>query len=81
MKTAMVEREHLGGTCVNIGCIPTKTLVASARVAHLARRAAEYGVDVGAPVRVDMPRVKARKDAVVADSVRRAHDLAGGHRR
>ena len=47
MKTALVEREHLGGTCVNDGCIPTKTLVASARTAHVARRAADYGVDVG----------------------------------
>ena len=44
LATALVEREHLGGTCVNDGCIPTKTLVASARVAHMARRAAEYGV-------------------------------------
>src|ERR687893_3073835 len=47
LATALVEREHLGGTCVNDGCIPTKTLVASARVAHLARRAAEYGVRIG----------------------------------
>ena len=45
MKTALIEREHLGGTCVNDGCIPTKTLVASARAAHVARRAADYGVD------------------------------------
>ena len=45
MKTALVEREHLGGTCVNDGCIPTKTLVASARAAHVARRAADYGVE------------------------------------
>jgi pyruvate/2-oxoglutarate dehydrogenase complex dihydrolipoamide dehydrogenase (E3) component len=65
MRVAVIERGLFGGTCVNTGCIPTKTLVASARVAHLARRAAEYGVDVGA-VRVDMKRVKARKDAVVA---------------
>ena len=50
MKTALIEREHLGGTCVNDGCIPTKTLVASARVAHLARRAAEYGVPIGGEV-------------------------------
>ena len=47
MKTALIEREHLGGTCVNDGCIPTKTLVASARAAHVARRAADYGVVVG----------------------------------
>jgi len=68
MKTALVEREHLGGTCVNDGCIPTKTLVASARTAHVARRAADYGVTVG-PVGVDMKVVKARKDAVVRHSV------------
>jgi pyruvate/2-oxoglutarate dehydrogenase complex dihydrolipoamide dehydrogenase (E3) component len=68
MKTALVEREHLGGTCVNDGCIPTKTLVASARTAHVARRAAEYGIGVG-PVSVDMKAVKARKDAVVRQSI------------
>ncbi len=68
MKTALVEREHLGGTCVNDGCIPTKTLVASARTAHVARRAADYGVGVG-PVSVDMKAVKARKDAVVRQSI------------
>jgi pyruvate/2-oxoglutarate dehydrogenase complex dihydrolipoamide dehydrogenase (E3) component len=62
--TAIVERNRLGGTCVNTGCIPTKTLVASARVAHLARRAADFGVGVG-EVRVDMKAVKARKDTVV----------------
>ena len=63
MKTALVEREHLGGTCVNDGCIPTKTLVASARTAHVARRAADYGVRIVGPVSVDMKAVKARKDA------------------
>jgi pyruvate/2-oxoglutarate dehydrogenase complex dihydrolipoamide dehydrogenase (E3) component len=68
MKTVLVEREHLGGTCVNDGCIPTKTLVASARTAHVARRAAEYGIGVG-PVSVDMKAVKARKDAVVRQSI------------
>jgi pyruvate/2-oxoglutarate dehydrogenase complex dihydrolipoamide dehydrogenase (E3) component len=58
-RTAVVERKHTGGTCVNTGCIPTKALVASARVAHLTHRAAEYGVSVGA-VGVDMRRVNAR---------------------
>ncbi|HTQ00225.1 MAG TPA: FAD-containing oxidoreductase [Casimicrobiaceae bacterium] len=62
-RAAIVERHRFGGTCVNTGCIPTKTLVASAYAAQLARRAAEYGVDVGA-VSVDMKRVKARKDGV-----------------
>ena len=60
---AVIERHHFGGTCVNTGCIPTKTMVASAYAAHLARRGAEFGVGVGA-VTVDMKRVKARKDAI-----------------
>ena len=66
-KVVLVERERLGGTCVNNGCIPTKTLVASARMAHMARRAADFGVTVGA-VSIDMAAVKARKDAVVQQS-------------
>ena len=69
MKTALIEREHLGGTCVNDGCIPTKTLVASARAAHVVRRAADYGIETGGSMRVDMKAVKARKDRVVAQSV------------
>ena len=68
LRVAVIERKDFGGTCVNTGCIPTKTLVASAYVAHMARRAAEYGVDVGGPIKVDMRRVKARKDAIVAKS-------------
>ena len=67
-KTLLVEREHLGGTCVNNGCIPTKSLVASARVAYLARRAADFGVHAGT-VSVDMKAVKARKDSIVEDSI------------
>ena len=67
-KTAIVEREYFGGTCVNTGCTPTKTLIASARAAHIARRAADFGVTLGGPVGVDMARVKARKDAVVRAS-------------
>src|SRR5262245_29758446 len=66
-RVAIIERKHLGGTCVNTGCVPTKTLVASAYVAHMARRAEDYGVDSGA-VSVDMKRVKARKDAIVGQS-------------
>ncbi|WP_280150935.1 FAD-containing oxidoreductase [Piscinibacter sp. XHJ-5] len=69
MKTLLIEREHLGGTCVNDGCIPTKTLVASARAAHVARRAGDYGVRITGPVTVDMKAVKARKDAVVQQSL------------
>ena len=68
MKVAVIEQGKFGGTCVNNGCIPTKTLVASAYAAHLARRSAEYGVDIGGQVRVDMKRVKARKDEVSGKS-------------
>ena len=66
-RTAVLERNRFGGTCVNVGCIPTKTLVASARAIHVARRGAEFGFTTG-DVRVDMSRVKARKDAVVRQS-------------
>jgi pyruvate/2-oxoglutarate dehydrogenase complex dihydrolipoamide dehydrogenase (E3) component len=68
MTLALVERNLFGGTCVNTGCTPTKALVASAYAAHLARRAADFGVLLGGEVRVDMKRVKARADALVADS-------------
>jgi len=61
----VIERKRFGGTCVNNGCIPTKTLIASARAAHVAHRAAEFGVVIEGPVRVDMKAVKARKDAIV----------------
>ena len=67
-KVAIIERNRYGGTCVNTGCIPTKTLVASAYAAHLARTAADYGVTVSGTVGVDMKRVKARKDAVSGKS-------------
>jgi pyruvate/2-oxoglutarate dehydrogenase complex dihydrolipoamide dehydrogenase (E3) component len=67
LRTAVIERGAFGGTCVNVGCVPTKTLVASARAAHMARRGGEFGFDVGT-VRVDMARVRARKDGIVARS-------------
>ena len=67
-KTAILERKLFGGTCVNVGCIPTKTLIASARVAHLARRSADFGVIIDGGFHVDMAKVKARKDAVVKQS-------------
>ncbi|MGB3335578.1 MAG: FAD-containing oxidoreductase [Devosia sp.] len=76
-KVALVEREHLGGTCVNDGCTPTKTLVASARAAWAARHAAEFGVVVKGPVTVDMAAVKARKDKVVGASVKSLTDWLG----
>ena len=68
MRTAIVEREHVGGTCVNEGCTPTKTMVASGRVAYLAGRGADYGVHTG-KIAVDMKRVRERKRAIV-DSFR-----------
>jgi pyruvate/2-oxoglutarate dehydrogenase complex dihydrolipoamide dehydrogenase (E3) component len=68
MTVALVERKLVGGTCVNTGCMPTKTLVASAYAAHVARRAADYGVVLDAAVRVDMARVKARADAVTKNA-------------
>ena len=67
LKTAIIERKLLGGTCVNVGCIPTKTLVGSARAIHMARRGAEYGFSSG-DIKVDMKAVKARKDGVVENS-------------
>lgn len=70
MTVAVIERHKFGGTCVNTGCIPTKTLVASAYAAHLARRGADYGVAIGGNVQVDMKRVKARKDDVAGRSNR-----------
>jgi pyruvate/2-oxoglutarate dehydrogenase complex dihydrolipoamide dehydrogenase (E3) component len=65
---ALVERKDFGGTCVNTGCMPTKTLVASAYAAHLARRAADYGVDIAGPVGIDMKRVKDRQQTVVQNA-------------
>jgi pyruvate/2-oxoglutarate dehydrogenase complex dihydrolipoamide dehydrogenase (E3) component len=69
LRTAMIERGHFGGTCVNVGCVPTKTLVASARAVRLASRGGEFGFDAGT-LRVDMARVRARKDAIVLQSRR-----------
>src|SRR5580698_6762887 len=66
MRTALVESRHVGGTCVNEGCTPTKTMVASARLAYLARRAIDYGVRCG-PVGVDMAQIVGRKQAIVDD--------------
>ena len=68
MKVALAERNLFGGTCVNTGCTPTKTMVASAYAAHLARRGSEFGVQIDGTPRVDMRRVKTRKDAIVEES-------------
>ena len=67
LKTAVIERHHFGGTCVNVGCVPTKTMVASARAIRQAQRGAEFGFDIGR-LQVDMARVKARKDGIVRQS-------------
>jgi pyruvate/2-oxoglutarate dehydrogenase complex dihydrolipoamide dehydrogenase (E3) component len=78
-KTAMIERKEAGGTCINTGCTPTKTMVASARVAYLARRGTDYGVDVG-PVAVDMSRVRERKRNIVLNARHsREKRLANAH--
>src|SRR6266478_6423581 len=79
-KTALIERIHVGGTCINEGCTPTKTMVASARVAYLARRGADYGIHTG-PVTVDMRKVRQRKRDIVDSfrngSLRRIERAAG----
>src|SRR5262245_50976065 len=80
LKTALVERKLLGGTCVNNGCIPTKTMVASARAAHLARRGGDFGFAAG-NVAVDMRAVKNRKDAVVKHSTDGLATWIGGMKR
>ncbi len=69
-KTAIIEKGKFGGTCVNTGCTPTKTMVASARVAFMARKAAEYGVDITGEIKVDLKRVKKRKDDLVDESTK-----------
>jgi pyruvate/2-oxoglutarate dehydrogenase complex dihydrolipoamide dehydrogenase (E3) component len=68
LKTAIIERKLFGGTCVNVGCIPTKALVASARAAHMARRGADFGVVIDGGIAVDMRAVKTRKDSIVRQS-------------
>src|SRR5690242_21628851 len=75
---AVIERKLVGGTCVNTGCIPTKTLVASAHAAHVAKRGAEYGVGTG-EVTVDMAKVKARKDKIMLDEDRKSTRLNSSH--
>jgi pyruvate/2-oxoglutarate dehydrogenase complex dihydrolipoamide dehydrogenase (E3) component len=75
---AIIERHKFGGTCVNTGCIPTKTLIATAYAAHLARRGAEFGFDVNGDVHVDMKRVKARKDEISGRSSRGVEEWLRG---
>ena len=64
LTVAIIERHKFGGTCLNTGCTPTKTMIASAYAVHVARRGGEYGFDVNGDVRVDIKRVKARKDEI-----------------
>lgn len=75
---AVIERKHLGGTCVNTGCMPTKALVASAKAAQVARRAADYGVVLAGPVGVDMAKVRARAHKVTMDARQGLEDWIGG---
>src|SRR5215471_17138360 len=72
-KTALIEREHIGGTCINEGCTPTKTMVASARFAYLTRRGADYGVRIEGDIGVDMLKVRQRKRDIV-DEFRRGNE-------
>ena len=76
-RVAVIERKLVGGTCVNTGCIPTKTMVASAHAAHLARRGADYGVGTG-PVSVDMTKVKSRKDEIMLGNRKSVEDWLEG---
>jgi pyruvate/2-oxoglutarate dehydrogenase complex dihydrolipoamide dehydrogenase (E3) component len=77
-KTAIIERKLIGGTCVNNGCIPTKTLIASARAAYVARRGGDFGVTIDSPIRVDMAEVKKRKDSIVRHSTDGLTNWLGG---
>jgi len=77
-RVAIIERKHVGGTCVNTGCMPTKTLVASAYAAHIARRADDYGVTLGGPVGIDMKKVWARKQKVTMESRTGLESWLGG---
>lgn len=67
LRTAVIERHHFGKTCVNVGCVPTKTLVASARAIRQTQRGVGFGFDIG-QLSVDMPRIKARKEGIVTQS-------------
>jgi pyruvate/2-oxoglutarate dehydrogenase complex dihydrolipoamide dehydrogenase (E3) component len=78
MKVAIIERHLIGGTCVNTGCKPTKTLVASAHAAHTARRGSDYGFSVNGPITIDMPAVAARARKVILDSRKGNEDWLSG---
>ena len=78
LKTAIIERKLVGGTCVNVGCTPTKTLVGSARIAYLAQQAGDFGISIDGDIAVDMKRVKARKDEIAGASNRGVTDWLEG---
>jgi pyruvate/2-oxoglutarate dehydrogenase complex dihydrolipoamide dehydrogenase (E3) component len=78
MTVAIIERGRFGGTCINTGCTPTKTMVASAHTAHMARRAADFGVRISGPVTVDMKQVKARRDAITGKSSKGIESMLKG---
>jgi len=78
MKVALIERKLVGGTCVNYGCMPTKTLVASARTAHVTRRGGEYGVQIDGAIGISMPVIKARADTVIANARQGLEDWLAG---
>ena len=78
MKVALIERQHLGGTCVNTGCMPTKALVANAYAAHLARRAADYGVIIDAPIRIDFDKAMERARTITRTSRGNLETWIGG---
>jgi pyruvate/2-oxoglutarate dehydrogenase complex dihydrolipoamide dehydrogenase (E3) component len=78
MKVALIERKLLGGTCVNYGCMPTKTLVASARAAYVARRGGDFGVRIAGGIEIDMPKVKSRAETVTLNARKGLADWLGG---
>jgi pyruvate/2-oxoglutarate dehydrogenase complex dihydrolipoamide dehydrogenase (E3) component len=78
MNVALIERKYLGGTCVNAGCMPTKTLVASARAAHVARRGGDYGVKIAGGIEIDMKVVRKRAETVIVDARNGLIDWLGG---
>ena len=78
LKTAIIERARIGGTCVNVGCIPTKALIGSARAAHMARQGAAFGFSIDGSVAVNMQAVKARKDEIAGSSNQAVTDWLGG---
>ena len=78
MKVALIERKLVGGTCVNYGCMPTKTLVASAKAAHVTRGASAFGIEIEGPIGISMPVIKGRADTVIANARQGLEDWLSG---